>query len=173
MLVAVPETVERLFAPLSGHHPLFILAVYAPAISAFGLVLARGGVAGLMRFAGRLGLWRIPVGWTVFLVLGIPAVYYLGAWLTGAWPVDPFPFPSAGAALAASAFMLILGPMEEFSWRRVALPILQRHMAPVWAGALLGLIWGIWHLPAFLLQGTPQSSWDFAPFLLGSRSRSA
>ena len=25
----------------------------------------------------------------------------------------------------------------------------------------------IWHLPAFLIGGTPQSGWDFAPFFVG------
>ncbi|MGB8622698.1 MAG: CPBP family glutamic-type intramembrane protease, partial [Paracoccaceae bacterium] len=49
-----------------------------------------------------------------------------------------------------------------------ALPLLQRRLAPVWAGLVLGLIWGVWHLPAFLLSGTPQSAWSFTPFLLGS-----
>jgi len=47
-----------------------------------------------------------------------------------------------------------LRPIEEFGWRGVAQPILQRHMAPIWAGVLIGIIWGFWHLPAFFLSGT-------------------
>jgi hypothetical protein len=35
------------------------------------------------------------------------------------------------------------------------------------AGLLLGVIWGFWHLPAFLLGGTQQSQWSFVPFFLG------
>ena len=64
--------------------------------------------------------------------------------------------------------MLILGPMVEFGWRGLALPLLQRWLAPIWAALVLGLIWGAWHLPAFFLSGTPQSAWSFTPFLLGS-----
>ena len=73
-----------------------------------------------------------------------------------------------GAALGAMLFMLFLGPVEEFGWRGVALPILQRHMAPLWAGLIIGATWGLWHLPAFYLSGTVQSGWGFAPFFVGN-----
>ncbi|MEQ8381923.1 MAG: hypothetical protein RH949_06095 [Coleofasciculus sp. A1-SPW-01] len=50
----------------------------------------------------------------------------------------------------------------------MALPLLQRRFAPIWAALILGGIWGLWHLPAFLMSGTPQSAWSFTPFVLGS-----
>jgi membrane protease YdiL (CAAX protease family) len=68
----------------------------------------------------------------------------------------------AGLFLAA-----IKGPVEEFGWRGLALPLLQRKLAPMWAGLILGIIWGFWHLPAFLLSGTQQSEWAFTPFFVG------
>ena len=45
-------------------------------------------------------------------------------------------------------------------------------MAPIWAGLVLGAIWGIWHLPAFLLSGTPQSAWSLTPFFVGTMALS-
>jgi membrane protease YdiL (CAAX protease family) len=54
------------------------------------------------------------------------------------------------------AVALFIGPIEEFGWRGVALPLLQRKFAPFWAGLILGGIWGAWHIPAFLMSGTPQ-----------------
>ncbi|MEX5727576.1 membrane protease YdiL (CAAX protease family) [Rhodovulum iodosum] len=41
-------------------------------------------------------------------------------------------------------------------------------MAPLWAGLVVGAIWGLWHLPAFFLSGTPQSAWGLLPFLAGT-----
>lgn len=81
---------------------------------------------------------------------------------------DPFPFDGIAPMLGAMAFMFILGPMEEFGWRGVALPLLQRRFLPFWAGLILGLIWSTWHLPAFFLSGTPQSTWGVMPFFVGS-----
>lgn len=163
-----PDTVTALFGPPSGHHPLFILAVYAPAIAAVSIVLHAGGAGGLGRYLSRLLKWRCGWGWATFLVLGIPLIYALGAAVKGNLLPLAVPFQTVGAALSAILFMLVLGPVEEFGWRGLMLPLLQRRMAPISAGLLLGLVWGVWHLPAFLLAGTPQSGWDFTPFLVGS-----
>ena len=37
-----------------------------------------------------------------------------------------------------------------------------------WAGLVLGVVWGVWHLPAFFLSGTPQSAWSFTDFFVGT-----
>jgi membrane protease YdiL (CAAX protease family) len=68
----------------------------------------------------------------------------------------------------ALILMAIKGPIEEFGWRGFALPLIQRKFAPIWAGLMVGIIWGVWHFPAFLLSGTPQSAWSFTPFFIGS-----
>lgn len=167
LMALFPHWVTATFGPLSGHHPLFVLAVYAPAIAAFVLVLRRAGVRGLARYLTRLLLWRAGASWWLLLLLGIPLIYIASAALQGTLS-GALPFDSPRSALAAIGFMLILGPIEEFGWRGVALPLLQRRLAPFWASLALGLVWGLWHMPAFILAGTPQSAWDFSPFVLGA-----
>jgi membrane protease YdiL (CAAX protease family) len=162
------DAVVRIFGELNARNPLFFLAVYAPAIAAFVLVLMRAGPGGLGRLLSRLGLWRCSRGWWAFLLLGIPAIYAAGALVKGVPVAGLLPRGTTGALLTAIGLMLVLGPMEEFGWRGFALPLLQRRMAPVGAGLVLGLIWGVWHLPAFLMSGTPQSAWSFTPFLIGA-----
>lgn len=168
LYIFLPEQTTAMFGEISASHPAFILAVYSPAMAAFGIVMVRGGFRGLKAFLSRLLLWRCPTGWYAYLIFGIPLIYAAGSIVKGNLLEDPFPFEGIGSMFAAMAFMLALGPVEEFGWRGVALPLLQRRFAPIWAALILGLIWGVWHLPAFFLSGTPQGAWGFLPFFVGT-----
>lgn len=166
LLILFPNQIEAIFGELSTRNPLFILAVYSPGIAGVLLVLRHYGLKGLGSYLRRLTLWRMPLAWWGFLVIGIPAFVYLGAAIKGTI-TDPFPFFTGYAVLSAVAFALFLGPIEEFGWRGVALPLLQRRLAPLWAGLVLGTIWALWHVPAFFLSAAPQSSWSFVPYFIG------
>lgn len=168
LALAFEDVVEAVLGPMRASHPLFILAVWAPAISAILLVLWYGGLPGLRRYLSRLLLWRAPIGWYLLLLIGLPAIYYLGAALGGTLTREALAQPPLAELMALMGFMLILGPMEELGWRGYALPLLQRRLAPVWAGLVVGVAWALWHVPAFFLSGTPQSGWDVMPFLMGA-----
>ncbi|MEA3486791.1 MAG: CPBP family intramembrane glutamic endopeptidase [Thermodesulfobacteriota bacterium] len=168
LFIFLPDQMTGIFGELTGQHPLFFLAVYAPAIAAFIIVTYNAGIGGLRRYLGRLLLWRCSLPWYAFLIIGIPLIYIGGSALKGNLFTEPFSFSSSQSLIVALALTAIKGPVEEFGWRGLALPLLQRKMAPVWAGLILGIIWGFWHLPAFLLSGTPQSAWSFTPFFFGS-----
>ncbi len=162
-----PEEIKNVFGEVSMTNPLFVLAVYAPAIAAFSLVLYRAGFNGLKRFLSRLLLWRVSLIWYLFLLTGIPVLFYSGAALKGNLYEQPIEF-SLVPLLTALATTAVIGPVEEFGWRGVALPLLQQRFVPFWSGLILGIIWGIWHIPAFVIGGTPQSGWSFAPFFIAS-----
>jgi len=163
-----PEWASATFGEISGSHPFFFLATWAPAISAFALLLYFAGLSGVKAFLTRLLIWRCSLGWLAFILIGIPLVYVAGSLLKGGPMLAPFPSEGIGALVAVLFMMLFLGPVEEFGWRGVAQPILQRHIAPIWAGMLIGAIWGFWHLPAFFLSGTVFGGWDFLPFFVGN-----
>lgn len=167
LLILFTDQIVAVFGEPSLSNPLIILMVYSPGLAGLFLVWRSSGLKGLASFLRRLTLWRAPLRWWLFLVLGVPAVVYTGAAIKGA-AGDALPFSSLSQALLALATALFLGPIEEFGWRGLALPLLQRRFAPFWAGLLLGLIWALWHLPALVMgSGMPQSSWSIAPFLLG------
>jgi membrane protease YdiL (CAAX protease family) len=168
LYIFLPGVMTRTFGELTGMHPLFFLAVYAPAVAAVTIVLLRTGPAGLVRYLSRLLLWRANWKWYAFLILGIPLIFYAGAAIKGNLFTASWPFASVGSLLSALFFFAIKGPVEELGWRGLAQPLLQRRLAPFWAGLVIGLVWALWHLPAFLLSGTPQGGWSFAPFFLGS-----
>jgi membrane protease YdiL (CAAX protease family) len=170
--VFFPVMMVETFGNLTGEHPLFYLAVYAPAIAALTLILYRYGIGGVWRFLSRLKLWRASIYWYGLILIVVPLVFYLSAWFKGNDIGSLFSFSSLQAYLLALLLMGIKGPVEEIGWRGFALPLLQRRMAPILAALLLGLLWAVWHYPAFLLSGTPQSAWSVTPFLVGTMALS-
>lgn len=166
LLIFFYDQIVAIFGEISMTNPLFILAVYSPGFAGILLVWQKYGLKGLGSFFRRLTLWRAPAPWWLFILLGIPLLVYAGAALTGTIR-DPIPFSPWYQVFPAMAVALFIGPIEEFGWRGVALPLLQRKFSPFWAGLILGVIWATWHIPAFLLSGTPQSAWSFGPYFIG------
>jgi membrane protease YdiL (CAAX protease family) len=165
LYVAFAEQLESALGPMGYTNPVFIAMVWAPGIVGVALVLRHHGIRGLRSFLSRLTLWRMPVGWWLLLLLGMPAVFYAGALVTGQF--GDFPFDPWYGVLPALLPALLIGPVEEFGWRGVALPLLQRRFAPLWAALILGVVVAVWHTPAFLLSGTKQAAWNFGAFFFG------
>jgi hypothetical protein len=61
-------------------------------------------------------------------------------------------------------FVLVVG--EELGWRGYALPLLLEKRSAVTASLILGVLWGLWHLPTFLVPGTPQYGLPLTAFVL-------
>ena len=166
LLLLFPEQLISIFGKVSYTNPLYIIAVYAPGMAGVFLVLRYYGFKGLGSFLRRFTLVKASFSWWFFILFGIPVIYYVGALFTGSF-YDPFPFDPWYSVLPALLFMFVLGPVEEFGWRGVALPLLQRRFVPLWSAILLGAVWGIWHLPSFFIGGTPHSEWAFFAFFIG------
>lgn len=167
LFIYLPDKMIAIFGEITGEHPLFFLAVYSPAIAAISIILCKTGIKGFKNYLSRVLLWRTSFSWYVFLFLGIPVIFFAGSYIRGNMFSEPFPFSSFSAILFATFLAIIKGPVEEFGWRGMALPLLQRKFSPLWAAIILGIIWGIWHLPAFFLGGTQQSNWAILPFFFG------
>jgi len=151
---------------------LYHLMVYGPAISAFVVVAAARGRAGVRSFIRRLLEWRVGLQWYAVVLLGYPLLR-LGthalANALGAEPTPLFAFDPWYTVVPLFLFALINDPgaVEEIGWRAFALPLLQRRYGVFRASVLLGVIWGVWHLPAFFLPVMSQSGFVFPFFIMG------
>jgi hypothetical protein len=166
LLIFYTDQMVAWFGEIGTSNPAFILAVYAPGLAGVGFVAHYYGLKKLGAFFRRLTCVRVSAAWWAFLILGFPSVVFAGAAIKGT-PGDAFPLAPWAELVPALGMALFLGPIEEFGWRGYLQPLLQRRFAPFWAGLLVGTIWAVWHTPAFLLSGTPQSAWSFAPFFGG------
>lgn len=59
-----------------------------------------------------------------------------------------------GTLLAFAGFVLLVGPLpEEIGWRGFAQDRLQRSWSPLIAALVVGVLWAVWHVPLYLLEG--------------------
>jgi membrane protease YdiL (CAAX protease family) len=168
-----PDRVVALFGPISNTSPLFYVAVYAPSLSGLFVTAYADGRPGLRDLLRRLFHWRVGIRWYLVVFLGVPAILVGSAILTAWWSGESFDFEKGHKPLAFFPVLMSLvldaGPLgEELGWRGCALPRLLRRHTALTASLIVGLVWGVWHLPAFFIDGLPQNQLSLPAFLVGS-----
>jgi uncharacterized protein len=154
---------------------LMFVGSFGPSLAAVLVVAKACGRVGLRAWLGRCLQWpnggRQGWRWFAFALLFPLAVMSVAAGLhlaTGG--LMPTSLAAAHPLMAVANIFLVLlvgGPLgEEFGWRGYALPGLQERMGWRTASLGLGLIWGVWHLPLFFIEGTSQAHIPLALFLL-------
>jgi membrane protease YdiL (CAAX protease family) len=73
-------------------------------------------------------------------------------------------------AVAMSAFLAssLSNPSEEVGWRGFALPHLQKRHTALVATLIVGILWGLWHLPLFFWNGNPISEQPLLPWFIST-----
>jgi uncharacterized protein len=165
--IFLPAVFRNLLGEISDTHPLYYMAVAAPTISATILTLALGGQSGLGDLYKRLVRWRFGIQWYALVLIGLPVLGWIVTRFTGSNPLKDASTPALLIALLFN--LLISGPLcEELGWRGFALPRLLKCCSPFKASLVLGILWGIWHLPSFAVSAMVQSGLSLPLFLLSA-----
>lgn len=61
-------------------------------------------------------------------------------------------------------FMIFGGGLEEIGWRGFLLPKFLNFFSPLKSSIILGIIWSLWHLPLWFINGSNQQMLNFLPF---------
>ena len=151
--------------PLVSVSPLWgFPALFGPALAAVIVAAITDGRAGLRDLLGRLVRWRVGARWYA-VALGLPVILALAAaglhLALGARSSIEF---GGLSVLNFVVFVLIVG--EELGWRGYALPRLLARRSALAASLILGVLWGLWHLPTFFVPGAPQHGLPITAFLL-------
>jgi len=143
-----------------GGTVLNALAIAAPTIA--GLLVAAGLGRGQFRdLVSGLSPGRLSARWAV-TALTLPLVMVVVAILVGvaAFSTATPTFSIGLIGIVAVEFVRILflgGPLgEEIGWRGFALPRMQTPRTAFDASVLLGIVWGLWHVPLYFVPGTGQ-----------------
>jgi len=153
LLIALPAILENyglidVDIPLI---PLLLVGSWTPNIAAFIVILyvlkRRGGVKKLFL---RWTMWRESFWWYLVAVsplvlCAIAVLLYRGLDAGATAGVEP---PDIQYLLIFLVLALISGAMgEELGWRGFALPWLQTRFGALSASLVVGIVWGLWHLP--------------------------
>lgn len=135
--------------------PWAIPGTFGPAIAGFLMAYAMDGRDGVRRLRRRCWQWRAGVRWYLLAGVLLPAlVVACGLVLPGGSAAFAGRSLPAVAIAYLSQLVVIMfgggGLNEEPGWRGFALPRLQRAAGPLKGSLVLGLLWGLWHLPIYL-----------------------
>lgn len=154
-----------------GFVVLQTLGAAGPSIAAWIVLRRSEGRQAIRRIGDRYRRWRVGLRWYVVAALLVPAMQ-LGvlagdaligddAVVSAASPLGQM-LGDLGVAGLLAVFPLIVASnvfssplLEEFGWRGFALPRLQRRYSALTSSVLLGVVWGVWHLPLTIAYGDP------------------
>lgn len=171
-LIWLPQAAVRFgildWAP-SLQSPLNALTVWSPGLAAMFLTWRQSGKSGVGTLFRSLAAWRLPARWYLVALLLAP-----GQWIL-AFSIDRLTGQDyeLGSALlteafsASAAFMIPIAVVftlpnalgEELGWRAFALPRLQARHGALIASIVIGLYWGLWHLPAWVAWSATDPGW--------------
>jgi uncharacterized protein len=156
--ILLPNGFQSATSSSGASHPsalvlLFLLGNIVP--SSIGILLTRivAGRGSLRALFSQVVRWRVNPGW-YGVVLLLPPLLTIGALALAVALGSGVPALSIAAIVGglAGAFVAPLG--EEFGWRGFALPRLQAQRSALGASIVLGLLWGLWHVPIWIWEKT-------------------
>jgi membrane protease YdiL (CAAX protease family) len=154
----IPDTIPAL--------AFVALAQFGPSATAFILTYRDEGGSGLKKLLKRAVGFRVSRRWlaaTVLIPLSMGAAA-LSLYILSTGDVPELAMLSQPVTILPTFVMIMffMGPVpEEFGWRGYLLDRLQAKWSALASSLILGVIWAVWHLPSWFMDGTFQS---FAPF---------
>src|SRR5215469_828883 len=149
LVVASPALVR-------GHQPSHLMGrlpfpamLLGPIISGIVLTVIVDDRAGLQYLLRRITAVQVPVRWYALLLL--PPSLVLGLLLVLEKFISPVFAPNH--LYFGIAFGVPAGLGEEIGWMGFAFPKMRARLSPLLAAIILGVLWGLWHLPAIDLLG--------------------
>ena len=146
-------------------------AFAGPTLAAVIVTAATSGAAGLRQLLRRIVQWRVGVGWYLLALLGFPLLY-VGSGIIMLGGASQ-PLLAQWSLLFTVYLPYLVGDListmgEEMGWVGYALPNLQQRIAPLLSAVTLGVLWSLWHLPAFFVTDllAPFSIVGFAFFIV-------
>ncbi|WP_333106687.1 MULTISPECIES: CPBP family intramembrane glutamic endopeptidase [unclassified Microcoleus] len=162
---------SRGIAPFNRPYFQLLSIFYAigPALAAMIVSQVTHGKTGIRDLNKGLIRWRVSLIWYIVAVLGSAILLIVAQAVTKLLgltvtiitpPVTLSPYVIFGLGVN-----FLANTCEEIGWRGFALPHLQKRYNALIATLIVGILWGLWHLPLVFLVGHPMSEFPFVWFI--------
>lgn len=133
--------------------------VWSPTVVALILTLFGKGVTGVKQEL-RIRLSYRPGSGRWYMLAGVtPVLATAAAVVIARWAGDGAPFVASAVLPMILVMQVMTGAVgEELGWRAFLLPRLERRFGDLTAAWVMGLLWALWHLPAFSFPGMPHQA---------------
>jgi membrane protease YdiL (CAAX protease family) len=161
---------------LSGSSPqfsiiaqvFFLIGAISPGLVATILTAKKDGTEGVRLLIGRIFRTEVSLRW-YFFAIGYMAIIKLTAAVIfrfsyGHWP--EFGTTPWYVMLGAIAVSMWVQAGEEVGWRGYALPLMTHQFGLAGSSLILGIIWALWHIPFFYIQGSDAFNQSFPLYLM-------
>ncbi len=144
-----------------------------PIIFALILTFRTKGKEGIIRLLKRGADYKFNKRWWIPIILLVPLIFIASYYILGVFQAVPVLDEERfieQLPMKFIYFFFLVAVAEEFGWRGFALDRLQtrfqssRYNAVI-SSIVLGIVWGLWHLPFFFTSGTSQEGWPLTSFM--------
>jgi membrane protease YdiL (CAAX protease family) len=163
LLVVLPHLIRHEAVPKLAGILMFPVMLLGPSVTAIVLTRLLDGRAGLGELFVRMRRISFALAWHAMLL--VPPALVFTVLLSLKTFVSPTYAPNH--FLPGLGFGLLAGFVEEIGWMGYAFPRMRAYWSPFTSAALLGVLWGAWHLPVidYLGAATPHGAY-LLPFFL-------
>jgi membrane protease YdiL (CAAX protease family) len=146
------------------------LVAFSASLAGIILAAVEGRKGGVRELLGRFLIWRVGIQWWAYVLLFGPiaavAALYLFNLFGGPAVVWSGLKPLSSIVPMIIMLTILAGMGEEFGWRGFAMPRLQARHSALASSLIIGALWGVWHIPLFLIEGTIQYKWQLEAGLI-------
>jgi membrane protease YdiL (CAAX protease family) len=143
---------------------MFPLMLFGPVAASFTLTYLTEGKTGVRNFFSRMGKWKAPLKWYVIAFIIPPCLILITSFILQTF-VSPVFKPNF--FLLGFLFGIPAGFLEEIGWTGFAYKKLRLKFTVFKTALIVGLFWGLWHLPVidFLGAASPHKQY-LLPFFI-------